>query len=168
MNRVIWKFGVKETERHPRQAFRLSLLAARHPKRVGRSIAVARRTSRLASTVTRAAADRKVRRQTRMAVVQLALAAQQAQRDGVVGALEGRHVVGHVRRAAKYAARAAAQAKAGQRRRSVARRAVATAGVCVVGGVTYAGWKRQFGSAGLAVTAPGESEPKDPLNYVDF
>ena len=131
-------------ERHPRRAVSIPLFALRHPKALLVVTRVTRRATRSAETARRVAGNRKVQKETRLALSAIGLASQRARKVGLSRASRDRRLAAHLRHAGMHASKAMTFAqRASRRRHNVRTTATVAIGAGALGGAAYAGWKAQ-------------------------
>jgi hypothetical protein len=145
--------GSRTASRHPGKALRVSLLAIRYRRAILLVTRSARRATELGSTVSRVAADPKVRTEAGSSVSSLVLAGKRARRVGVAKAPSDKQVAAHLRRAGRHASRAMTTAR--HPRRRILRTTTIVTGAGALSGAAYVGW-RAYGRPLHPVETPWE------------
>lgn len=133
----------REAQRHPRKALLISLFALRHRKGLLTVTHATERVSRSAATARRVVANRKVQRETRLALSSMVQARERARKVGLVRAPRDKRLAGHLEHAGRHASKAMMFAARARRNRRLGRTTtvVAVTGAGALGGAAYAGWK---------------------------
>jgi hypothetical protein len=132
----------KELQRHPYKTLRVSLFALRHRKGLLAVKHVTEHASRIGATTRRVARDRRVRRETRLALSAVALANKRARKIGLAHTLGDRQVATHLRHAGDHASKAMTFAERARHGRRIGRTTtIIVVGTGALGGAAYAGWK---------------------------
>ena len=152
----------KGVRRHPRKALAVALFAFRHQRKLRAVNSASQRASQSAAAARRVATNRKVRKETRLALSAMTLASERALKVGLVGAPRDRQIASHLRHARHHASKAIAIAeRVSRRRRGVRKTATITIGAGALGGAAYAGW-RMYGQPQPSTEQPPVSEPARP------
>ena len=164
----------KGVSRHPRKALAVALFALRHQRRLRAVNRASQRASQSAAAARRVAGNRKVRKETRLALSAMTLASERALRIGLVGAPRDKEVASHLRHAGQHVSKAITIAeRVSRNRRSVRETATITIGAGALGGAAYAGWK-MYGRpepspapSPISQTTPGDVEVREPVPRPD-
>lgn len=142
MNAMLLRPISKRVRRHPRRALVIALFALEHLRGLRALNRAAERASRSAGAARRVAANRRVRKELRLALAAITLASERARKVGVVRAPGDRRLASHLRHAGHHASKAITIAeRVSRRRRNVRKAATITIGAGALGGAAYAGWK---------------------------
>jgi uncharacterized membrane protein YebE (DUF533 family) len=120
----------------------ITLFALRHRRKLRAANRATQRASRSAATARRVATDKRLRKETRLALSALVLASKRGRKVGLTNAPRDKRVAGQVRRAGRHASRAIAIADGTSRKRRTRKTATLAIGAGALGGAAYAGWKR--------------------------
>jgi hypothetical protein len=154
----------KVAQHHPQRALWITMLALRHRKAL---LAVKNATdhvSRSTATARRVAGNRKVQRETRLALSSMALAKERVLKVGFGRATRDKRLAAHLHQARHHASKAMVFAGRARRKRRFEPRTttvVAVTGAGALGGAAYAGWK-VYGRPQTPVTASHASETAQP------
>jgi hypothetical protein len=166
LNATVLRPVSKGLQQHPLKALRISLFALRHREGVLAVTHATEHAARLGATTRRVAGNRKVQKETRLALAAMALARKRSRKVGVAHTLGDRQVAAHLRRAELHASKAityAERARHGRRIGHTTTIIVAVAGA--LGGAAYAGWKVYARSQPPVVSSPSAETRSPEIAY---